>query len=119
MAAESERSQAKGNIKEVFIFVTNIGSAKYFADQGVKVTHLAPKELVPRADQELGFDGALIAYCNTKSPCLVQKDVSKMTDEQWASFITADIAHGRQWYRWYGESPTAIYTVVVITESSP
>lgn len=106
----------KGTIWQVYLFATNIGQAKIIAKTGASVSHIAPRELIPRADADLGFKGALISYMNAQGGIHKFEEVPEMTDQKWESSLNQRIPSGYSWYRFFGQSPTALYSVVVVTE---
>ena len=106
----------KNIISQVHLFITNIGWAKSAAKTGASVSHIAPRELIPRADADLGFDGALISYMSARGGVNTFEEIPEMTDQEWESFINRRIPPGCYWYRFFGQSPSAVYSVVAVTE---
>jgi hypothetical protein len=109
----------KGKIWKVWIFVTNTGEAERLAEKGVAISHIAPNELISRADADLGFEGALISSFNAAGGIITGETVPKMTELEWQSFLNRRVPPGFYWYRWFGQTPTAIYSLVVVTEPPP
>lgn len=106
----------KGPIKQVQLFASNIGEAKILASRGVGVGHMAPKQLFPRADSEMGFNGRLVSYMQSRD-CLNRfEPVPEMSEEEWVCFINKRIPPGWFWQKWSGRTPTCIYTVLVLSD---
>ena len=106
----------KGPIKQVLLFASNIGEAKILASSGVGVQHMAPKELFPRADIEMGFGGTLVSYMSSRDLLNKFEVVPEMSEEEWVYFINKRIPPGWFWQKWTGRSPTCIYTVLVLSD---
>jgi len=98
-------------IEEVALFVTDIGAAAMARQMGSHVTRTAPRSLVPTADRALGLGGQLESYLAGKS--LQFENVPDMSDAEWKQFLDGRFP-GQTWSRWFGKTPSAIYSVVVV-----
>jgi len=106
----------KSEIWRVLLFVTNIGQAKALSKTGARISHIGPKELFERADAELKFEGDLVSYMSRQGGIHILEEVPEMTDQEWEDFINQRVPPGYYWHRFFGQSPTAVYSVVVVTK---
>jgi len=97
-------------IHDVALFVTDIGFAAMARQSGSTVARTVPNKLIPSADAGLGLNGALVSYCAGRS--LEIENVAKMSDQEWSRLLDARFS-GRPWRRWFGKTPSAIYSVAV------
>lgn len=95
---------------EVAVFVTDIGTAAEATRAGRQVLRVAPRTTIPTADAALGLNGALISHFADRP--MTFEDAPLMSDAQWQAFLDRRLS-GRPWKRWFGKTPTAIYSVVV------
>lgn len=72
-----------------------------------------PKTLISTADAALELKGALISHF--ASQAMTFEDAPVMSDEQWKAYLDSRFSQG-QWQRWFGKTPSAIFSIVVVSE---
>ena len=100
-------------IKQVALFVTDIGAAAMARQMGSHIARTAPRSLVPTADRALGLGGQLESYLAGQP--LQFENVPEMSDAEWKQFLDGRFP-GQTWSRWFGKTPSAIYSVVVVED---
>jgi hypothetical protein len=95
----------------VQLFVSLRGAAKAFQDGGSVVRMNPPEHMIATADAQLGLRGQLAAYCVQRT--LDAETVPKMDNAQWQELLDRRFP-GQRWDRWFGKTPNAIYSVVVV-----
>lgn len=113
LAARSQTAFAlrSGGIKEVVIFVTDVGVAKSAKQFGSFVQRIPPRTMIPTTDAQLGLNGALIAHMTDRP--FAFEDAPEMDSSEWEAFLNRRFV-GQRWDRWFGNTPSAIYSVVVV-----
>lgn len=99
-------------IEEVVIFVTDRGAAKIAKQMGSVVQRIPPRTMIPQADTQLGLGGELVRYMEGRT--MVFEDAPEMDDSRWATMLNARFPR-RRWDRWFGSTPSAVYSVVVLS----
>jgi hypothetical protein len=100
-------------IRQVVVFVTDVGAARFAKQSGSAVQRLPPRTMIPTADAQLGLNGALVSYMEGKP--LPFEDAPEMDGTAWEAFLNRRFP-GQQWQRWFGKTATAIYSVVVVQD---
>jgi hypothetical protein len=95
----------------VTIFVTDIGAAAAFKQGGSIIARTPPKTMIPTADSALGLNGALISHFENRP--MEYESAPMMSDSEWKTFLDQRF-QGREWKRWFGKTPSAIYSIVVV-----
>jgi len=98
-------------IRQVALFATDVGAAAMAKQMGSVVARNPPRTLVSTADQQLGLNGELMSYFAGRS--LDFENVPDMSDAGWKDFLDRRFP-GQSWRRWFGRTPSAIYSVVVV-----
>jgi len=99
------------HIQAVLLFVTDRGAAGAARQAGGSISRVAPKELIPAADRQLGLEGELIAHMQGREA--EYQDAPRMDDSGWEEFLNG-LVPGRRWQRFHGNTPSATYSVVVV-----
>lgn len=98
-------------ITDVALFVSDIGFAETARQHGSAIIRVPPRSTISTADAALGLGGALIEYIGNRS--IDWENVPRMNDQEWSRFLNTRFP-GKSWRRWFGKTPSAIYSVVVI-----
>lgn len=102
-------------IQETVVYVTDIGAALAARQAGGAVRRVPPKTMISTADAQLGLNGSLLSYMDGRG--LKLESAPEMSSAEWDAFLNQRFT-GRSWRRWFGKTPTAIYSVVVVFDAS-
>jgi hypothetical protein len=104
-------------IKDVVVFATDLTGIRDKMKPGGTMLRVLPKELILRADAELGLDGTLVSYTKRQSGDRLQvEEVPDMDASKWAEFLSRRFP-GQRINVWAAATTLTRYAVVVIYET--
>lgn len=106
-----QRLGPKRRVTDAAFFVTDLGAASLARHLRATVQRMPPRSLVAQADARMELSGALVSYMSGRSLCL--ENVPEMGEQEWKSFLDRRFC-GQTWWRWFGKTRTAMYSVVVV-----